>query len=849
MFSVRLPAILSLAAMLILTSGAGAQIPKNAKFRHGLDGHPKKQRTPEERVREALVWNRANEARLAKSGVRFASRTAVTDTNDVAIVNGDARVLVGQNLFDLEGRTVTFTPQGAGYVVTASTGTLDANLGAKIDLSAAPAVNPNPIAERGDDGYFPQDLGFTFPLYGANYTTAAIGSNGNVTFKPAGMSDAVFDSAASEPQQSLNGLMSGPPRLAAYWTDLDASPSQISGDAGIWVRRDADRVVVTYNNIPDFGDIGVHRFQITLFRDGRFTYFYQRVQLTTGAITAATPGTTTATPQLVDFAAPPSAPQSGPLAETFSTVARLDDVAAIRAFFDSAPNRDQYDFLYLITDFDVDLDDAFAYYAPIRNRITGIGHPIGDSDPGGRQFGGSRFEGYLNLSNLLDGYPNSPTARFLGANNALSIFGQEQGHRWLAFISEPGGNRRAILGRDDAHWSFFYNAESTLSHPAAPRSSSMEGNVWRDNGDGSFQSIGLIDGFSRLDQYLMGLRPASDVADSFVIEDPVTGFPPRTRSSGPTPNVTARGTRRTIRTEDLVSANGTRNPAAVDAPKNFRAAWLVIVRDGMQPSAGFMDKVERFRLAWESYFAQSTDFLATINTGLSEMQTPRAIATVAASNYSAAVAPNGIATIFGRGLTAGATEQTPSANLPTTLAGTQVLVDGLPAGLLLASPDQINFVMPRGVLASTGSVPSSSSTIEVLSNGARIRAGAVQVAPSVPSFFTVDRTGAGPAAAQDAFDFSGAPFRARRANGEPNIISVYGTGFGADAASGNVADQVRGTLNGNEVRVDYAGPAPDFPGLNQVNIVLPANIAPGNYNLVVTRNNVPGNTVVLQIRQ
>ena len=54
------------------------------------------------------------------------------------------------------------------------------------------------------------------------------------------------------------------------------------------------------------------------------------------------------------------------------------------------------------------------------------------------------------------------------------------------------------------------NTESNVSSVAARRSSSMEGNVWCDNGDGSFTSVSLIDGYSRLDQYLMGLRLARD---------------------------------------------------------------------------------------------------------------------------------------------------------------------------------------------------------------------------------------------------------------------------------------------------------------------------------------------------
>ena len=59
--------------------------------------------------------------------------------------------------------------------------------------------------------------------------------------------------------------------------------------------------------------------------------------------------------------------------------------------------------------------------------------------------------------------------------------GQEQGHRWLAYVKYSGADPNLLLGRDNQHWSFFFNIESTLSTPAARRASAMEGNVWRED--------------------------------------------------------------------------------------------------------------------------------------------------------------------------------------------------------------------------------------------------------------------------------------------------------------------------------------------------------------------------------
>lgn len=46
----------------------------------------------------------------------------------------------------------------------------------------------------------------------------------------------------------------------------------------------------------------------------------------------------------------------------------------------------------------------------------------------------------------------------------------------------------------------------------------------------------------------------------------------------------------------------------------------------------------------------------------------------------------------------------------------------------------------------------------------------------------------------------------------------------------------------------YAGGAPGFVGLNQLNIVLPAGIAPGVHTVIVTRNGRASDTVTIAIR-
>lgn len=825
--------------------------------------------TRQQREREAWAWHKANLLRLEQTHSLGAEALTTNipndDINDISVIQGDNRLITPPDAFDLSGFAVTFTPAGFGYTISAASSVFDTNLGTKLSLTTSPAVNPKTQADPGDDAYILQTLGFNFSYFGTSYSSVAVTSNGNLTFRPSGVTQNDFDQNAVSSVESLGEFEGGLPRIAPYWHDLDATAAVTSGSSGIYLRRDSDRVVVSYNNIRDFPndpaiDRGIHRFQVTLFNDGRITFTYASAQLTTKALAGISPGLSSSATALVNLSSPPTSVFSNAIGEFFSTSTRVDELGAVQAFYATHPARDVYDFVYFMTDFDFDLGNAFAFYEPIRNEIQGIGDPSGggqpvfDIDPGGT-LGSQKIRGVLDLSdiNSLTGpYPESPTVRIpqvSGANHALSVMGQEQGHRWMTYLSYPG-IPTLLLGRDDAHWSFWINNESSFSGPAARRASSMEGNVWRDNGNGSFTSVALNDGYSRLDQYLMGLRPASDIADTFVLTNQ-SGTGGRTRQDDTEPGVTVGGTKLPVSINQIIQANGQRTPDSTTAQKNFRAAVVLLVKAGTQPSTGTMNKIARYRLAWESYFAQSTDFLATINTGLADQTTQRLIAVSSAASFDPTQAPGGIAALFGTNL-ATTTAIASTQPLPTTLAGVQVFIDGVAAPLFFASPTQINFQVPRGTNATTPlfGVPSATALVEVVSNNQVIRAGAFQIGPANPAIFTVNASGTGAAAAVDAITGAAAPFNAKQSNGQPNIISVFGTALGADATDvdGNVNGSVQATIDGAAVTVQYAGRAPGFTGLNQFNIVFPAIIASGTHPLVISRNGIPSRSVTIAVK-
>ena len=62
------------------------------------------------------------------------------------------------------------------------------------------------------------------------------------------------------------------------------------------------------------------------------------------------------------------------------------------------------------------------------------------------------------------------------------------------------------------------------------------------------------------------------------------------------------------------------------------------------------------------------------------------------------------------------------------------------------------------------------------------------------------------------------------------VIAVFGTGFGALRTQGALqvtVAPVTGSLEGQPVLIHYAGAAPGFPGLYQINVLLSQAIPPG----------------------
>lgn len=498
------------------------------------------------------------------------------DVGDIAVVQDTGDLVLPANVYDVLNTGLRFARNGSGgYDVSRIDGAFRSALGTRVTLT--------------DDDSTDIAVPFSFPFYGQSQTGAFVNSDGNITFGEP-------DKASTE--RNVARLLTGPPRVAPFLADLDPT----TGSGRVFVNAAADQYTVTWCSVRGFESLGTITAQATLLPDGTIEFKYAQVGIA-DAIVGLSPGRTGVfTP--VNLSDPgPTAGGAGAVGERFAARGELDTVALTKAFYGT--HGDNYDQLVVWTDQPY-VRDAFAYEQTVANEVRGIGVPTFDL---ARDFGSSGRLRSMAMMDFVGKYPESPTTRFLGENNTLSILGQEVGHRWLAFVDFSDHNRErseALLGRGLSHWSFFLDSDASV----------MEGNDIEDLGGGSFRTVAAVQRYSALDQYLMGLIPESEVPPFFYVANPTNTSPVRQRESGPQVGVTFTGTRRDVRIEHIVEIHGPRTPSADATSKVHRQAFILLVTAGRSPDAAQIDKIDRIRRAWETFFLEATSGRMTADTRL-----------------------------------------------------------------------------------------------------------------------------------------------------------------------------------------------------------------------------------------
>jgi uncharacterized protein (TIGR03437 family) len=210
----------------------------------------------------------------------------------------------------------------------------------------------------------------------------------------------------------------------------------------------------------------------------------------------------------------------------------------------------------------------------------------------------------------------------------------------------------------------------------------------------------------------------------------------------------------------------------------------------------------------------------------------------AAGSASTNIARDEIVSLFGAGL-ATTTLQASGSQQSTTLGGVTVNVRDQtgtvrPAGLYLVSPTQINFVVPA--------VQPGSVTLTVA--GTNVIPMQIAVASVAPGLFNP-----GPqilrVAADGTQSVEAVTTGAITIGPDPTYLILYATGVRNQSSLSAVTVSVGNVT----LPVTYAGPQPQFPGLDQVNIFLPESLkSAGKVNVSLTADGQSSNAILLQFQ-
>lgn len=259
---------------------------------------------------------------------------------------------------------------------------------------------------------------------------------------------------------------------------------------------------------------------------------------------------------------------------------------------------DRYDTLIVFSTFEFDTGGATAVYHPVRNDVVGIGIPSFDFSA---DFGsGGQLSGIVDMA-ALGRYALNPRDR--AYTQTLGVLAHELQHRFgskLRYQAADGALRSDLLGEAGVHWSYFLDSDASL----------MYGSDWEARSGGEFESVQVRHRFSLLDLYLAGLAAPSEVPPIRLIRGGAG-----TATDLPRLGARTAGTLETIDIAQVVAAEGPRQPATADAPRQFQAALLVLVRPGQVVPAEQLLQLEQLRIHIQQYYQAATLGRATLRVG------------------------------------------------------------------------------------------------------------------------------------------------------------------------------------------------------------------------------------------
>jgi uncharacterized protein (TIGR03437 family) len=228
---------------------------------------------------------------------------------------------------------------------------------------------------------------------------------------------------------------------------------------------------------------------------------------------------------------------------------------------------------------------------------------------------------------------------------------------------------------------------------------------------------------------------------------------------------------------------------------------------------------------------------------------PRGV--VSAASYAPAgnpISPGEFIALYGSGLAESTVTGAPP--YPATLNGVTVLINGKAAPIYFVSTGQINCLVPYSTTGAT-------ATIVVQNGTASSNTVTVPVGVTSPGIYSLDQSGTGSGAIEHA---NGAVVNAANPAVPGETVVVYLTGMGAVTPTITDGTASTGTpLNKTpiptvyvavqQVSVSFSGLAPGYPGLYQLNVMLPTSLSStGNLPLAISTANAFHDQVYIPVQ-
>jgi uncharacterized protein (TIGR03437 family) len=223
------------------------------------------------------------------------------------------------------------------------------------------------------------------------------------------------------------------------------------------------------------------------------------------------------------------------------------------------------------------------------------------------------------------------------------------------------------------------------------------------------------------------------------------------------------------------------------------------------------------------------------------------------AQHPAPLAPGSIAAIFGKNLNDGSTVLFsafgPDDRLVKTLGGSSVKFNDIPAPMFYSTPEQLGVQVPFELAGQT------SATVVVESGGRTSAPRTVFLDAASPGIFTTNQDGRGSAAV--LHEDGVVPVSADNPARPNEVLTFFATALGAtnpplqtgERSAGNrTAAEATVTIDGVPAVVEFSGTAPDFVGLNQINVRVPSGTRSGpDIPVVLTMGTKQSNTVTIAV--